>query len=148
MEFRHRRDRTILPCGVFRGWPDAMLPLPSAFRFRPETIHARARCLHSMSTTATSRITHHASRVWSPGFSRQAMRPCGGRDDFDPLAQGDVSPAKAGTPNAPTRYPLYVVCGFAVLVFALLPGCSKPVVKPDPNVLAKVGPVEIRVEDF
>ena len=37
---------------------------------------------------------------------------------------------------------------FAAVLLPLLPGCSKPVAKPDPNVLAKVGPVEIRVEDF
>src|SRR5438874_1755402 len=81
-----------------------MLPLPPPFRFRPETIHARARRLFSMSTTATSRITHYASRVWYSCFG--------------------------------------------ALLLAILPGCSKPVAKPDPNVLAKVGPVEIRVEDF
>src|SRR5258705_896068 len=40
---------------------------------------------------------------------------------------------------------LCVLCGFAVLALA---GCSKPVAKPDPNVVVKVGSVEIRVEDF
>src|SRR5262245_53610946 len=34
------------------------------------------------------------------------------------------------------------------LLLPLLPGCSEPVAKPDPNVLAKVGSIEIRVEDF
>jgi peptidyl-prolyl cis-trans isomerase C len=35
-----------------------------------------------------------------------------------------------------------------VAVLLLAPGCSKPVAKIDPNVLAKVGAVEIRVADF
>jgi hypothetical protein len=48
--------------------------------------------------------------------------------------------------------PLRLRCGALSLGLAAgalgWSGCSKPAARPDPRVLAKVGPVEIRVEDF